>query len=1039
MLNALIKVTNMKWPNISVGMLFFILFSPSVLAVNNLSIPNEPLTVLSSRVDPNVMMVVDNSGSMNNVIWHEDYDPTTIPNSDYTAGNDWIYRNDNGSWYYINNRGDYTLSNIRRESGWYVFAFYNGSYNQVRVKLPDPVGGRGSRYNGHYIKWVLDNFATTYSTDLESVLPNEYRMEVAKTVAKSIVDDVEDVRFGITKFYNSQGGKIVAECGAGTSALHNAIDDLDSETWTPLSETYYEVTRYFRGLRGIWGDRPYFSSPIQYRCQKNFTVIITDGEPTEDGFESKNISGDTIVGIPKVLPDWNNDGSSLYLDDIAEFAWELDMKTSGNDNAGVSYNDPEFLRQNMYTYTVGFALDHPLLKASAEAGNGRYYTANNAEQLTAVLKSALADISDKVLSSAASASTQGTLTQDTVSIFPEYNSQYWSGNLSAYRYDIDPSSNTYLQLVPAWTNAADLIPGWNSRRIIYNRGNEGRAFRWNVLNTEERDLLENNENVLKYIRGDRSLEGVAVHNFRERRSVLGDIVYSAPKYVGAPAFRYPNDLEADNYSDFKESNKNRDEMIYVGANDGMLHAFDVNTGVERFAFIPSNLMGQLSQLTKQTYEHRFYVDGSPTVVDAYVGNSWKSVLVSGLNRGGQSVFALDVTNPANLNEANANNVFMWEFTDPDLGYTYSQPAIIKLSTGTWAAVFGNGYNNTDSDFDSKISSTGNAVLYVVDLATGALIKKIDTGIGFDDDPTNNERPNGLATVAPVDIDSDNIADYVYAGDLFGNLWKFDLTSDNTGQWDVAYTQGQNKLPLFTACHGNTCTSSNRQPITVRPTVSRHPKGGFLVFFGTGKYLETVDKTAGSTDGQSFYAVWDKNEGSNSDRVSSRSSMREQTVLYEGVQTYGSESYTLRTTSKHEPNWSSHRGWYMDLPTTRERSTRNPILRNGKIIFTTLIPLIQEDPCKSESEGWLMELDAVTGSALSYSVFDLNKDSRFDGLDVVPGGRGVPSGMKFNQEIVEPTIIAIDENTELKVINKDTVITENPGTGALGRQSWREHY
>jgi type IV pilus assembly protein PilY1 len=130
---------------------------------------------------------------------------------------------------------------------------------------------------------------------------------------------------------------------------------------------------------------------------------------------------------------------------------------------------------------------------------------------------------------------------------------------------------------------------------------------------------------------------------------------------------------------------------------------------------------------------------------------------------------------------------------------------------------------------------------------------------------------------------------------------------------------------------------------------------------------------------------------------------------------------------------------MDLPTTRERSTRNPILRNGKIIFTTLIPLIQEDPCKSESEGWLMELDAVTGSALSYSVFDLNKDSRFDGLDVVPGGRGVPSGMKFNQEIVEPTIIAIDENTELKVINKFIQLGENPGKGAAGRQSWREHY
>lgn len=1033
------RVTDMKWLKVYAGLLLMGVFAQPASAVDNLSIPQEPLTVLSSRVDPNVMLLIDNSGSMNNVIWHEDYDPSTKPSYEYNASEDWVYRSGNG-WYYLSNNGDYILGNISRDGGKYQFAYYDhGNWTYRYIYLPDPVGNRDSRYNGHYLKWLLSTMVPTHGTDLRSVLPDEYRMEVAKDVAKSIVQDVEDVRFGISKFYTEQGGEIVAGCGANSSTLNSAINSLYSSTWTPLAETYYEITRYFRGERGIWGNRPNFTSPIQYRCQKNFTVIITDGEPTKDEFSGKvsTVSNDTISGISKTLPDWNGDNSGFYLDDIAEFAWELDMKTSGYDNAGVSYNDPEFEKQNMYTYTVGFALDHELLSDTAAVGNGRYYTANNSAELTAVLKSALADISDKVLSSASSASTQGALTQDTISIFPEYNSQYWSGDLSAYQYDTDPSSSTYLELIPVWDSAADKIPHWNSRNIIYNRAGQGRAFRWDSLNNEEKALLEDDSDILSYIRGDRSREGIGAGDFRERRSVLGDIVYSAPKYVGAPSFRYSATLEAKSYSDFQETHENRTEMIYVGANDGMLHAFEVATGREKLAFIPSSLMWKLPLLTKQTYEHRFYVDGSPTVVDAYVNNNWRSVLVSGLNRGGQAIFALDVTNPNNFSEGNANNIFMWEFTDEDLGYSYSQPAIVKLQNGTWAAIFGNGYNNTDDSFDDEVSSTGNAVLYIVNLADGSLIKKIDTGIGFDDDPTSESRPNGLATVAPIDYDSDNLVDYVYAGDIFGNLWKFDLTSNSSSDWDVAYKQGQSKYPLFTACSGDTCTSSNRQPITVRPTVSQHPRGGFLVYFGTGKYLETEDKTAQSAGQQSFYAIWDRNQGTDSDRVTSRSSLLEQSVVYEGSLTYGSESYTLRTTSTLEPNWNVHRGWYMDLPTERERSVRNPTLRNGKIIFTTLIPVIQEDPCKSDSEGWLMELDALTGSALDYAVFDLNQDGQFDGLDRISSTGSHAGGMKFNQEIVEPTIIAIDEDTEIKVMTKDTVIIENPGEGALGRQSWRE--
>src|SRR5690606_38982071 len=222
--------------------------------------------------------------------------------------------------------------------------------------------------------------------------------------------------------------------------------------------------------------------------------------------------------------------------------------------------------------------------------------------------------------------------------------------------------------------------------------------------------------------------------------------------------------------------------------------------------------------------HRYYVDGSPTVADAYIGERWRTLLVGGLNKGGQSVYALDVTEPQNFAENAADDIVLWEFTDPDLGYSFSQPAIVRLQDGTWAAVFGNGYNNTEEDDDP--SATGNAVLFVVDLASGALIRKLDTGVGMAGDPSGDDRPNGLATVAPVDDTGNRRIDFIYAGDLFGNLWRFDLRQAAPASWSLRR--------LFLACSSHPCDDADRQPITSRPSVVRHPTGrGRIVLFGTG--------------------------------------------------------------------------------------------------------------------------------------------------------------------------------------------------------------
>ncbi|MBA4501294.1 pilus assembly protein [Marinobacterium marinum] len=910
------------------------------------------------------------------------------------------------------------------------------------MALPNPEGG-STRYTGNYLNYLFSTYPDG-SNLRNGTVPNETRMTVAKRVASNIVGSVENVRFGVTKLYSTEGGKVVAQCGASAGTLASEISKLRASTNTPVSETLYEITRYFRGLDPLWS-RGRHTSPIEYRCQKNFTIVISDGEPTYDSFRYNDNSnqsirstvyGDTISGKSNRLPDWNGDGDKYFLDDIAEFGRDLDMRKGGMDKAGKSYDDKSFPKQNMDTYTVGFALDHDLLKHTAEAGNGQYYTANNADQLTAALEAALSDISDKVATSSTAAVSHGVLSANTLSIIPEYNSEHWTGDLQAYRFDVDPKSSTYLELVSEWKSASSQI-SYSGRKIITQQGNSGVPFRWDDLSAVDQKLL-GSETLLDYIRGDRSYEG---KGYRKREGLLGDIVASSPRYVGAPAERYQDD----DYQQFRKAHESRTHVVYVGANDGMLHAFAAETGKELLGFVPRAVIKNLKALADDNYDHRFYVDGTPTVLDAKLGDQWRTVLVGGLNRGGQSIYALDVTEPGSFKESNADSIFLWEFEDEDLGYTYSRPAIVQLQDGTWAAVFGNGYNSTEAD--GKASTTGDAVLFVVDLQSGKLLHKLSTGKGYSADPTGAERPNGLATVTPIDLNGDNSVDYVYAGDLFGNLWRFDLQSLKSGP-SKGKGKGGDKAAtlLFTAS-----VAGESQPITSAPTVGRHPRGGVLVHFGTGKYLEVSDKEDSKAK-QSLYAIWD--QLGNKAKPVARADLLEQGIVPPSqVSKKPGQDYDVRVTTQNIIDWSTHRGWYLDLDQpAAERVVRKPILRNGKIIYMSLLPVLNAtDPCVSESESWLMELDAESGSALNFANFDLDGDGKFDQNDWVSGGSGgsgsgggngggnerPPSGIKFDGEKPAPSIIPVDTDKEVKILDKDTVIIENPGSGLEGRISWRE--
>lgn len=1129
------------------GLLSLGLLIPNGISAAPLSLSDTPLSI-STAVKPNVMLLVDNSGSMDNLTWADGYDNTQLysPAWDYCSSTNSSNQCDGWTRILIDDPWIYFSDFKQTSSCSSGYGRFRNSANTSQtkcLKLPEPVGSGYTRYAGNYLNYLLNTY-TNNSVDLtQGQIPTDHRMKVARNVAKIIINDNTNanstlkMRFGVSRFYgpssyeyghgatvdaacNDAAGQattiIGAICGNDTTNCNSTNSGYLSATNTPLAEALYELTRYFRGLSSYYHGStgtdcssnvsctPY-TSPIQYRCQKNFTIVITDGLPTRDTNIPTNDPDDT-TGTPN-LPNWDelaatttyamfpnfphySDGFqpdkdssyeafTLYLDDIAKFAWDVDFKKTGNDSASQSYQDPKFTKQNMYTYTVGFAVDNNMLEDAAEYGHGEYYTAKNTTDLTNALNKALTDILAKSGSSAAATANAGFIGSDTKVYQARFNSADWSGQLLAFAIDSNTASATYGQPLTngpgpsgsLW-DAGSKIP---TSRVIFSIKDDsstntgafvGIPFRWDQLNTTQQSAL-GNSNVLDYLRGSSALEKKNTGGiYRNRATLLGDIVYSAPVFVGAPNARYPDNLESVAYSTFKNSNGSREKMIYVGANDGMLHGFEAANGVERMAYVPGKLFGNLSALTSPNYSHQYYVDGSPTVIDAFFGasiNAWKSVLVGGFNKGGQGIYALDVTSPNNFSaETNAASVVLWEFTDynpesttvrsdVDLGYTYGQPAIVRMrpaANGPWVAVFGNGYNSTVAD--GHASTTGNAVLYIVNLQTGALIKKIDTGVGTAQDPTttvtSEKRPNGLATVAPADIDGDGIADVIYAGDLFGNLWKFNVSDDSSSNWDVFRVSGT-PTPLFSACADNTCTTTNRQPITTRPAVGRHPNGqGTIVYFGTGKFLETTDNNGAAGGKQTFYAIWDNNA-----QVTGRSVLQQQSITTEGTYTFtapdsSTVTQQLRVTSNNTVNWGTQKGWYLDLvppgsTTQGERQITNSILRGGRIIFTTLIP-INTDPCNPGGQSWLMELDAQTGSRLSYSPLDLNKDKQFSSGDYVTvSSVPVPvSGQKLQGGAATTPSPMAAEETEMKYISTadglETVM-ENPGPIDTGRQTWQQ--
>ncbi len=973
------------------------------------------------------------------------------------------------------------------------------SHTRIEIKLANAPFAHTS---GKRIDCV-DPLACSYVEEIQNFANwfSYYRRReaTAKNAIGKLITGVNNVRLGYATLHNNSGANNILITSMNTDpmtgnkrALMDGVYKTQSNNGTPLRQTLRDIGRYYECVSGnLFGasgsNCPILPAAAGGTCQQNFTVLMTDGFYNGSSPSLGNEDGDnntTFDGPPYA------DAMSNTLGDVAMNYYERDLAPALLDEVPVTAGIDNAKHQHMVTYTVafgvtgeldpfdtktpgdasdtnptdpGFSWPDPFAGTTAQQNarriddlwhaaynsRGVFLSANNASELSKSMADAIANITERTGTAAAVALNSASLSTDTRVFQARFNSGESSGQLRAI--PLDANGN----IGPVLWDAGDVLKTQATREIITFDGSAGAPFRWTNLSATQQDALNRNASGatdgfgpqrLNYLRGDASAEGVLPYNFRVRNNSfkLADIVHSAPVFVGAPPFLYPDGLEAVPYSQFRVNQNTRTSMVYVGANDGMLHGFDADTGEEKLAYVPAELYGTLSQLTAPAYAHRYYVDGSPTAGDAFYNAAWHTVLIGTLRGGGQGIFALDITDPSLFSETNASSLFLWEFTDAtdaDLGYTFGEATIAKMQNGRWAAIFGNGYNSTENDGASTTSASGNAVLYIVDIETGALIKKIDTQRGKAQS-VDGTTPNGLATPAVVDVDSDSIADFVYAGDLQGNLWKFDVRGANPTNWMVAPASGPTPQPLFVA----TDASGARQPITLRPEVGSHPDGlnGFMVYFGTGKYMEIGDNSITPPQQvQTFYGIWDQKGASTGNHTQvNKADLQTQTI---GTATFGTQ--TVRTVSDNPITaWGTaagqFMGWQVDMPLTAEKMVADPVLRTGRIIFPTLVP--NDSPCAVGGTSWLMELNFRNGGPPEFSVFDLNDDGTFSSSDMTSSGQivvGIDPGLG-----IMPKPVLLDDpakSRELKIVTGTggdvKGIANNPGpdTAAAGRRSWRQ--
>ncbi|WP_196758031.1 pilus assembly protein [Stutzerimonas stutzeri] len=808
--------------------------------------------------------------------------------------------------------------------------------------------------------------------------------------------------------------------------------------------------------------KPYYDSTNNTLADLAMHYWATDLNP--------NLDND----LPAYMPFKSGDNTTDYWDPrndpatwqhMTNFVMGLGLTESLN-NASIPWAGSTFAGQGYSNLLAGTA-NWPAA-SSGSANNvydlwhaainsrGEFFSVDSPEAMVQAFDDILSRIADRKSTAARPAINSGQVSTDennngtvkTVSYQTSYASDdNWSGDVKRFEKAWSAQNNAF-ETSEIWS-AKNQVPGWQSRNIKmagdtnsglvdFNWDNAGAANTAGTLaNLLSRDPENSNlpdtlgQRRLEYLRGKRSDEGSP---FRQRSGVLGDFYSSSPAVVSGPRYlvNYSNRLEGNTaYSTFATSIANRTPRVYVGGNDGMLHGFNALTGVEEFAFVPSAVFHKLNKLTGNNYSHEFYVDGSPVVADVYNGTEWRTILVGTLKAGGRSIFALDITTPG-------SEELLWEFDDSSLpadaavkmGYSFSQPTIARLHTGTWTVVFGNGY-------ESANNTNGKAALFIVDAMEGTLLKSLEVeGV--------NGIANGLSTPKLADYNADGVADYAYAGDLQGNVWRFDLlrngrsdsapfTTEDDGEnaisdFEVAY----GGAPLFSAV-ANTGTNA-RQPITSAPSLVLHPTGfGYLVVFGTGKFFETGDKEGDKSIAQTVYGIWDKQtlgEEASAPNISRSSLQMQEIVTQTTVEADGTTRQGL-VLSANNVRWQAsdsapaQDGWYLNLRQSQGEMVVENMSQLGRtIFFQTLIP--NDDPCGDGANNWTYAINPFTGGRTSHNAFDYRPTTDIGTTNVSAIRQDGEGGGTLSQ----------DSDGTYQYCTGQECVNVYPDPASLGRQSWR---
>ena len=703
----------------------------------------------------------------------------------------------------------------------------------------------------------------------------------------------------------------------------------------------------------------------------------------------------------------------------------------------------------------------------------------------------------------------GNLNVGTQVYFAYYNPLNWTGSLTASTVSFDKTTVT-LASTPTWdancaltggpsaslcpsTGAAMQAPRTPASRTILTATTsgtkaQGSPFEWSSLSSSQRTALDQGDTTqtaarLQYLRGDRSNEftGLGSGLFRTRSGLLGDIIDSGPTWVGPPTLPYnvsfddlrnpgtasPEALSSNTYSKFVSTYAARQNVVYVGANDGMVHGFRAgaydaggafvsnsstpNDGVEVLAYMPPSIVSAIHNASVPAldfsgpqYGHSFYVDGTTGTGDLYYGGSWHTWLVGGLAAGGREIFALDVTDPSTFTEANAATLVVGDWTPTtlscanvsncgaNLGKTYGTPQIRRFHNGQWGLIFGNGFG----------SDSGNAGIYIVLISPSGGAPTIY----YLQAPAAASN-NGIAFTSPVDLDGDHITDYIYAGDLAGNVWRFDVTSSAPANWSSSATA------LFTTPSG--------QPITTKlliasvPSTTTPPR--VIVAFGTGNQTPiTLTAPVSYASGtQALYGIWDWNMTAWDAKSTvqyaalagpititpARLQPQNVTGTFAAPASAGA-ALAYRTVSEFAICWygragcagtAGQFGWTLPLPGVDEQIVFSPNLIEGRFVVNTIIPAVYSplDCTVPLSTGWTMAVGIADGGLSKTAAFtDSKQIGLFEGATAVAGvqANGVGSLVFLNN-------VALVTQT---VSNTPTSLGYNPGTTLQGsRLNWIE--